>query len=117
MRQAGQFTPAVPLIDTGDSIDAHDQAQARFPNATWKLGSAAQTGLPDESQAGILATLTLHHWPDLEAGFVEVARILKPTGSMVIFTSTSEQMLGYWLNYYFPEMLADSISQMPSLQA
>lgn len=34
---------------------------------------------------------------------------------IVLFTSTPEQMKGYWLNHYFPKMLQDSIIQMPSL--
>jgi hypothetical protein len=33
----------------------------------------------------------------------------------VIFTSTPEQMNTYWLNYYFPEMMARSTAQMPSV--
>jgi hypothetical protein len=31
-----------------------------------------------------------------------------------MFTSTPEQMKGYWLNHYFPKMLHSSILQMPS---
>ena len=34
----------------------------------------------------------------------------------MIFTSTPEQMAGYWLNLYFPVAMARSMDQMPSLR-
>ena len=33
----------------------------------------------------------------------------------MIFTSTSDQMAGYWLNEYFPVAMARSTEQMPSM--
>jgi hypothetical protein len=38
-------------------------------------------------------------------------------GSPVIFTSTAEQMEGYWLNEFFPDAMKRSIIQMPRKQA
>ena len=32
---------------------------------------------------------------------------------LVIFTATANQMKGYWLNHYFPEMMAESMRRMP----
>ena len=82
----------------------------------WRIGSAENTTLPDNYIDGIICFLTIHHWENLDKGFSELSRIMKNQGSIVIFTSTPRQMKGYWLNYYFPKMLNDSISQMPSLQ-
>lgn len=42
--------------------------------------------------------------------------MLRNNGRFVLFTSTPEQMKGYWLNHYFPKMLQASITQMPSLK-
>jgi len=64
---------------------------------------------------GIIGSLTIHHWTDLNKGFNELNAVLKPNGRIVIFTSTPKQMKGYWLNHYFPKMLKDSIIQMPAL--
>ena len=36
-------------------------------------------------------------------------------GRFVVFTATAEQERGYWLNHYFPEMMARSSQIMPSL--
>src|SRR5690606_17469052 len=62
------------------------------------------------------ASLTIHHWTNLEKGIAELSRVLKTKGRIVIFTSTPEQMKGYWLNHYFPKMLSASIIQMPALE-
>ena len=58
----------------------------------------------------------MHHWVNLTRAFSELNYILKPHGKIVIFTSTPQQMEGYWLNHYFPKMLSDSMIQMPTLE-
>lgn len=93
-----------------------DIAKSRNPKIDWRTGTAENTGLSDQSVDGIIATLTVHHWRDLEKAFAELFRIIKPGGLIVIFTSTPRQMKGYWLNHYFPKMLQDSIDQMPAYE-
>ncbi|MBI1307358.1 MAG: methyltransferase domain-containing protein [Bacteroidetes bacterium] len=90
-------------------------ARQRNPDIQWISGTSEHTGLTDESIDGIICTLTLHHWPDLDSGFQELNRVLCAGGRIVIFTSTPEQMEGYWLKHFFPKMLDASIQQMPSL--
>lgn len=92
------------------------KAKEKNKEIDWRLGTAEQTGLRDASVNGIIASLTIHHWQDLNRAFSELFRILLPAGKIVIFTSTPEQMRGYWLNHYFPKMLADSIEQMPAYE-
>ena len=93
--------------------------QAKLKNAEidWKIGSAENTKLPNNYVDGIIGSLTIHHWTSLKTGFSELFRVLKPNGRIVIFTSTPKQMKGYWLNHYFPKMLSDSITQMPTLKS
>jgi hypothetical protein len=62
---------------------------------------------------GVVCTLAVHHFRDIPAAFKEVFRVLFG-GRFVIFTSTTEQMKGYWLNEYFPKALARSSVQMPT---
>jgi len=90
-------------------------AKSRNPNIKWLLGTAEQIPSGDKVFDGIIATLTIHHWSDLNKAFVEINRVLAENGRLVLFTSTPEQMKGYWLNHYFPKMLYSSIVQMPSL--
>jgi len=91
-----------------------DEARQKSSNIDWRLGKAETLPIETESIDGVLASLTLHHWQNLENGFKELYRVLKPQGKIVIFTSTPAQMQGYWLNHFFPKMLADSMVQMPA---
>lgn len=93
-----------------------EKAKRKNYQIDWRIGSAEKTDLPHNAVDGIIGSLTIHHWTDLHAGFSELYRVIKPGGKIVIFTSTPKQMKGYWLNQYFPKMLADSIHQMPSFE-
>lgn len=106
----------IPFIGIDPSELMLKHAQLKNKTINWRLGTAEETGLESESVDGVIAGLTIHHWDDIEKGFAEMFRILKPTGTIVIFTSTPNQMKGYWLNYYFPKMLEASMKQMPSFQ-
>ncbi|MDT0606846.1 class I SAM-dependent methyltransferase [Croceitalea rosinachiae] len=92
------------------------EARRKNKQIEWRLGTAENTGLPPTSVDGIIASLTIHHWADLNAAVLELQRVLKRKGNIVIFTATPLQMKGYWLNYFFPKMLADAAKQMPSLE-
>lgn len=90
-------------------------ARAKTNRVQWLVGTA--DAIPADAQIfdGAIATLTIHHWPNLSASFRELQRVLKPGARLVLFTAIPEQMRGYWLNAYFPRMLAASIGQMPAL--
>jgi ubiquinone/menaquinone biosynthesis C-methylase UbiE len=92
-------------------------AKERNQQIKWLEGTAEQIPSGDQAFEGVISTLTIHHWTDLKKAFSEINRVLTDKGRFVLFTSTSEQMRGYWLNHYFPEMLHASIIQMPSFEA
>lgn len=92
-----------------------NEAKLRNPDIIWLHGTAEQIPADDKSFDGMIGTLTIHHWIDLKKAFAEINRVLAHNGKFVLFTSTPEQMKGYWLNHYFPKMLHSSIVQMPSL--
>lgn len=91
-------------------------AKAKSNKITWKIGIAEAIPIENDIFDGIIGTLTIHHWKNLEKAFKELFRVLKVKGKIILFTSTSEQMEGYWLNKYFPKMLQESIKQMPTLE-
>jgi len=118
----GNYTIALsnmglPLIGVDPSSQMLNKAKQRNNDIDWRKGHAENIPMEVDSVDAGLATLTLHHWSDLELGFSELNRVLRKHGKLVIFTSTPEQMKSYWLNHYFPEMMADSINQMPSYTA
>ncbi|EDP69470.1 putative MerR-family transcriptional regulator [Flavobacteriales bacterium ALC-1] len=105
------------FIGIDPSIEMLQKAKAQNEAVEWKIGSAEKTNLPKESIDGIVGTLTIHHWSNLTRALSELNYVLKPNGKIVLFTSTPQQMKGYWLNHYFPKMLEDSMKQMPTFEA
>jgi ubiquinone/menaquinone biosynthesis C-methylase UbiE len=117
----GNYTDALQrkgfrFIGIDPSFEMLEKAKSKNQQIDWRIGTAENTGLQNSSVDGIMASLTIHHWPDLKKGFSELFRILKGNGSLVIFTSTPKQMKGYWLNHYFPKMMSASTIQMPSFE-
>ena len=90
-----------------------EQARAKSPAVNWVCGSAEELTDADATYDGVLCSLALHHLKDLDSAFREVRRVIG-RGHFVIFTSTPEQMRGYWLNEYFPKAMERSVAQMPS---
>lgn len=92
------------------------EAMSKENQIDWLLGTAEKICIDDESVNGIMGCLTIHHWANLPVAFNEMNRVLTENGRFVFFTATPDQMRGYWLNHYFPNMLKESIYQMPSLE-
>jgi ubiquinone/menaquinone biosynthesis C-methylase UbiE len=91
-------------------------AQSGNQNINWLLGTAEQIPTVNNIFDGVIAILTIHHWTNIKQSLREINRVLKASGRIVFFTSTPEQMRGYWLNHYFPKMLDSSINKMPSFE-
>jgi len=84
-------------------------------SVTWHIGNIESLPFADGTLSGVMCTLAIHHFSALLPAFQEIFRVLAK-GCFVLFTSTAEQMRGYWLNDYFPTAMAKSIAQMPSRQ-
>ena len=101
-------------VDPSEEMLSKARKNNTFIN--WVKGEAEDLPLETGSVAGVVASLTVHHWNSLNAGFKELNRVLLPHGNVVIFTSTPAQMKDYWLNFYFPTIMEKSIRQMPSFE-
>lgn len=90
-------------------------AEAKTQNNTTTFIQAKAEHIPlgDQLFDGAMATFTLHHWTDMQQGLTEVNRILKPRAPLVMLSWTPEQILGYWLCYYFPRMMQRSSTTTP----
>lgn len=106
----------IQCIGIDPSITMLEKARKRNSNIAWRVGTAEKTMLLNQSIQGVLAFLTIHHWSDMTKGILELSRVLKDQGRIIIFTASHKQMKGYWLSHYFPKMIQDSIQQMPSLK-
>lgn len=96
--------PAKKMLDT---------AKGRNSDINWVLANAGSIPMGNNFFDGIVGTLTLHHWENHTDSFKELYRVMKPGGKAAFFTSDPKQMEGYWLNHYFPKMMADATKQMP----
>ncbi len=105
----------VLLIGVEPSYEMLKIAQSKCATIQWLKGTAENIPLENKSVNGVIASLTTHHWTDLKVAFKELYRVMQPQSRLVIFTSTPQQMDGYWLNHYFPKMLEVSKVQMPNL--
>ena len=92
-----------------------EKARDENGSVIWQIATAENLPFENNFFAGTLASLTIHHWQDLQKSFAEINRILKDSGKFVLFTSLPEQTAAYWLTEYFPKMMIDSVAQLPSL--
>jgi SAM-dependent methyltransferase len=87
LRQARQHYPHAELVGVDPAWRMLTTARARTPAAlAVRLVHAAAEQLPFTGEAFdlVVATLSLRHWTDPDAGFAQVARVLAPAGVLVV---------------------------------
>jgi ubiquinone/menaquinone biosynthesis C-methylase UbiE len=67
----------------------------------FRTGDAVDTGLAPASVDLAISTLSLHHWTEPVAVMNEVARILRPGGSFVIFDLRRDMIPPFYLLIWF----------------
>lgn len=93
-------------VDPSDTM--LEIARTKNINGIFTKATAEQIPYDTAFFNGAIAILTIHHWSNQQKGLNELYRVLKPNSKLVIFSFTSEQMDGYWLKHYFPEMIKQS---------
>lgn len=73
--------------------------------------SAGDLPFGDKSFDAAMAILTIHHWPDKQAGLREMCRVTR--GRIVLLTYDPAHRP--WLTDYLPELAALDEAQMPSM--
>jgi ubiquinone/menaquinone biosynthesis C-methylase UbiE len=88
----------------------------RSPDAAPALeGVAEALPLDDDSVDAAMGVLTIHHWPDLEAGLAEMRRVARRR--IVLLTIDTAKNSEIWtLSEYFPEAMALERELMPSFE-
>jgi ubiquinone/menaquinone biosynthesis C-methylase UbiE len=104
------LAPTVALVHLVDS-NPEMQAVARqklsgFSNIQYHLTDGPAIPLPDESVDAVLANMYLHHVEIPQAALMEITRILRPGGRLVItdldehtFTWLREEQADIWLGF------------------
>lgn len=91
---------------------SREMIRKRRPNAAEAVQAFADD-LPfaDKSFDAAMAILTIHHWPDKEAGLREMRRVTR--GRIVLLTFDPAHRP--WLTDYFPELAELDEGQMPQM--
>jgi SAM-dependent methyltransferase len=109
---------------TGAYEPAHRDVTAVEPSASMRAERAAAKpaidstaeNLPfaDDSFDAGMSTMSVHQWPDLEAGLTELRRVAR--GPVVILTADPAHLREFWLNDYAPEVMATEARRFPAIE-
>ncbi|HEU4735958.1 MAG TPA: class I SAM-dependent methyltransferase [Solirubrobacterales bacterium] len=79
-----------------------------------RQGVAEALPLDDQSVDAAMATLTIHHWNDLDAGLAEMRRVARKR--IVLLTIDAEKNAEIWtLSEYFPAAAQAEREKMPAM--
>ncbi|MEA2939966.1 MAG: hypothetical protein QOD09_495 [Bradyrhizobium sp.] len=106
----GSYEPADRSLTAVEP--SREMIRKRKPAAAAAIAASADH-LPfaDSSFDAAMAILTIHHWPDKEAGLREMRRVTR--GRIVLLTFDPSQRP--WLTDYLPELAALDEGQMPAM--
>jgi ubiquinone/menaquinone biosynthesis C-methylase UbiE len=85
-------------------------ARARTPQVAFRQASAERLPFKEAAFERAVATLVVHVL-DRPRAFAEVRRVLRDDGRLVFATFDPSHMRGFWLNRYFPSMLAVDVER------
>jgi len=104
---AGTGNYSVALAEAGFRVLAVEPSSVMLrhsqshPRVEWREGCAENVPLPDSSVEGVVSTLAVCHFSDVEKAISEMARITD-TGPVVIFTFDRSFGRDTWMYEYFP---------------
>ncbi|MEF0939660.1 class I SAM-dependent methyltransferase [Rhizobium sp. BR 362] len=109
---AGSYEPidrTVTAVEPSASMRA--QRPAHLPAAI--DATAEKLPFADHSFDACMATFTVHQWSDLVAGLAEMRRVTR--GPVLILTGDPEELDGFWLVDYAPEVIAVEARRYPQM--
>lgn len=109
---AGSYEPHdrdVTAVEPSASMRAERPAD-RVPAVD---ATAEHLPFPDDTFDAAMASITIHQWPDLEAGLREMRRVAR--GPVVILTFTPDVPEPWWQPVYVPELFEVEANRMPRL--
>ncbi len=110
---------AAALEARGASVHGVDISPQMIEKARERIGERAVVGdigrLPfDDAEFDRVYMWRVVHLLDRPAAFAEIHRILAPEGKLVIVTQDPVCFPGYWLNRFFPSLLATDLGRFPT---
>lgn len=110
---AGSYEP--PDLDV-TAVEPSASMRAERPIERVRAINATAESLPfaDDSFDAAMASVTIHQWPNPEAGLREMRRVAR--GPVVILTFTPRPPEPWWQPEYVPELFDVEASRMPDIE-
>ena len=92
------------------------KAIAKGSPVDFRSGDAAHIPFDDAALDFAFMTDVIHHVPDLDAMWSEIARVLRPGAQACVVTQSHEQISGRAIARFFPETVAIDQARYPSIE-
>jgi SAM-dependent methyltransferase len=109
---AGSYEPADRYVV---AVEPSARMRAQRPATTVPALDATAEHLPfdDDSFDAVMATVTVHQWPDPMRGLAELRRVAR--GPVVVLTFDGDALDRLWLAEYAPELIAAERRRYPPI--
>ena len=109
---AGSYEPTDREVT---AVEPSASMRAQRPSTLSEAIDATAETLPFEADSfdASMASVTIHQWPDFEAGLHGMRRVT--TGPVVILTFDPTPPVTWWIDDYVPELLAVEAKRMPAI--
>jgi demethylmenaquinone methyltransferase/2-methoxy-6-polyprenyl-1,4-benzoquinol methylase len=105
---AGRLQPGGEVIGSDFSERMLELAREKAPGLRFELGNALDLDYPDDSFDAVTVGFGARNFSDLPAGLVEMARVVRPGGRVVVLEITTPQrpplswFFGLWFDRVVP---------------
>lgn len=118
----GNLTLALQQLDVRPDLlavlepaeDMIRQAQSKGAPGWWVQGTAPRLPFRDHSFDAVISAYVLHHVPDLQTLFAQMARVLGPDGVTIHITVPHDYIREHPLNRFFPQFAAIDLARFPA---
>lgn len=109
---AGSYEPEDRYVIAVEPFKA--MRQKRVGKRPAIIGTADALPFDDDAFDASMATITIHHWPDISKGLKEMRRVTK--GAVAILTFDPDALHEFWNAHYFPELVAVEQARYPNIE-
>jgi SAM-dependent methyltransferase len=99
------------------AVEPSAAMRAQRPATAAPALDATAENLPfdDNSFDAVMATVTVHQWPEPDRGLAELRRVAR--GPVVVLTFDGDELQRLWLEAYAPELIAAERRRYPPISA
>lgn len=109
---AGSYEPRDRVVV---AVEPSPAMRAQRPHGLVPAVDAVAEALPfdDDAFDAAMTTLSVHQWPDVDAGLRELRRVAR--GPVVVMTFDGDALERHWMVEYVPEVFTAEARRYPSL--